>query len=175
MKTFLIQHHGVALVAVTNDDRQQQVGFLIGSTNQIRHVADVLTHHKGSLLFSGLVALSIRPRVLLQFLRTRVRPYLRRILGRKASPSAGANSAPTTAVITSLVVLPTVRGGGIGSLLVDEFLERAAADQASLAELVTTAGVAGAGEFYEKIGWSCIEERQSKDGTQIHTYQRSLP
>ncbi|MCV9996212.1 GNAT family N-acetyltransferase [Paeniglutamicibacter sp. ZC-3] len=176
MRTFLTQQQGVALVAVTNDVAQQQVGFLIGSTHQIRHVADVLNNHKWSLLLSGAAALSIRPRVLLHFLRTRARPYLRRIAGRPSSPSAtSAKSEPATAVITSLVVLPTVRGGGVGTLLVDEFLAQAQRGGSFRAELVTTAGVAGAGVFYEKIGWVCAEERCSKDGTEIQTYRHSLP
>lgn len=175
MKTFLTEQYGVALVAVTNDAKQQQVGFLIGSTNQIQHVADVLHQHKWSLLLAGLAALSIRPRVLLHFLRTRARPYLRRVLGRTANSGDNTEARPATAVITSLVVLPTVRGGGIGSLLVEEFLDRAVANRASLAELVTTAGSAGSGEFYKKLGWKRVEERYSKDGTPIHTYHRSLP
>lgn len=175
MGTFLIQQHGVALVAVTNDAAQQQVGFLIGSTHQIRHVADVLTNHKWSLLSSGTAALSIRPRVLLHFLRTRARPYLRRIAGRTARPNATTTKTePATAVITSLVVLPTVRGGGVGSLLVDEFLAQAQRKGSFRAELVTTAGAAGAGVFYEKIGWVCAEERYSKDGTRNQTYRHSL-
>ncbi|MFI8414667.1 GNAT family N-acetyltransferase [Paeniglutamicibacter gangotriensis] len=176
MRTFLIQQHGVALVAVTNDAAQQQVGFLIGSTDQIHHVADVLNNHKWSLLLSGTAALSLRPRVLLQFLRTRARPYLLRIAGRTSSPRATiTKTEPATAVITSLVVLPTVRGGGVGSLLVDEFLAQAQREGSFRAELVTTAGAAGAGVFYEKIGWVCAEERYSKDGTQIQTYRHSLP
>lgn len=175
MQTFLTEQYGVALVAVTIDAPRQQVGFLIGSTNQVRHVADVLHHHKWSLLFSGLAALCLRPRVLLHFLRTRARPYLRRITGRTNNPGVETLPRPATAVITSLVVLPTLRGGGIGRFLVEDFLDRAAADRASLAELVTTAGAAGAGDFYGKIGWTCVEERHSKDGTPIHTYHRSLP
>ena len=175
MQTFLTEQYGVALVAITIDAPGQQVGFLIGSTNQIHHIADVLHQHTWSLLLSGLAALSIRPRVLLHFLRTRARPYLRRLLGRTNDPDAGAKPRPATAVITSLVVLPTLRGEVIGRLLVEEFLDRAAADRASLAELVTTAGSEGSGEFYKKLGWTCVEERHSKDGTPIHTYQRSLP
>ena len=76
-------------------------------------------------------------------------------------------------MVTSLVVLPTLRDGGIGRLLVEEFLDRAVVDRASLDELVTTAGTAGA--FYAKAGWTRVEERHSKDGTLIHTYQRFLP
>lgn len=174
MKTFLTEQYGVALVAITIDAPRQQVGFLTGSTNQINHVADVLHQHKWGLLRAGLAALCLRPRVLLHFLRTRARPYLRRLLGRTNDPDAGANPRPATAVITSLVVLPTLRGGGIGRLLVEEFLDRAVADQASLAELVTTAGAAGAGAFYKKLGWTCVGERHSKDGAPIHTYQRFL-
>lgn len=175
MNTFLTEQYGVALVAITNDAPRQQVGFLIGSTHQIEHVADVLQQHKWSLLLAGLAALSIRPRVLFHFLRTRARPYLRRVLGRRTNSGDKAGARPATAVITSLVVLPTVRGGGVGRLLVEEFLDRAAADRASLAELVTMAGSEGAGAFYEKLGWICVEERHSKDGTPIHTYQCSLP
>lgn len=174
MKTFLTEQYGAALVAISIDAPRQQVGFLIGSTNQIHHVADVLHQHKWSLLFAGLAALSIRPRVLLHFLRTRARPYLRRVLGRTPNSSDDAGARPSTAVITSLVVLPSVRGGGIGRLLVEGFLDRAAADRASLAELVTMAGSLGSGEFYQKLGWTCVEERHSKDGTPINTYQHSL-
>ena len=174
MRTFLTEEHGVALVAVTKDAPRQLVGFLIGSTNQIHHVADVLHHHKWSLSLSGIAALCLRPRVLFDFLRTRARPYLRRVIGRTNDTGGDTIPGPPTAVIASLVVLPTLRGGGIGGLLVEGFLERAEADQASLAELVTMAGSAGAGEFYMKIGWTCFEERHSKDGTPIHTYRHSL-
>ncbi len=174
MKTFLTEQHGVALVAVTNEG--QYAGFLIGSTNQIRHVSDVLANQKWVLLFSGLAALAIRPRVLLHFLYTRARPYARRLLGRTTtnpiSSSSGSDVSP--AVITSLVVLPTMRREGFGRLLVDEFLKRAAAAQAPLAELATTAGEDGAGKFYEQLRWRRVKQRFSKDGTLTHTYHRYL-
>lgn len=83
MKTFLTERFGIALVAVSDDE--QPIGFLIGSTNQVRHIADVLANQKWGLLLSGLAALSIRPRVLLHFLGTRARPYARRLLGRTPS------------------------------------------------------------------------------------------
>lgn len=175
MRTFLTEQYGVALVAVTLNASRQQVGFLLGSTNQVHHIADVLHQHRWRLLLAGLTALCLRPRVLLHFLRTRSQPYLRRIMGRTHDVEVGPSPRPTTAVITSLVVLPTVRGGGIGGLLVEEFLDHAAADHASLAELVTSAGADGAGTFYTKIGWKRVEERHSKDGTTIHTFQHSLP
>ncbi len=174
MRTFLTQRHGIALVAVTNNAEQQQLGFLIGSTNQVLHVADVLGNHRWSLLFSGLTALSVRPRVLLDFVKTRANPYLKRTFGRRAAPTQLRPTESATAVITSLVVLPMFRGGGIGELLVAEFLERAREACSSKAELVTTAGPSGAGDFYDKIGWDRVEEHSSKDGTHIHTYRHDL-
>lgn len=174
MKTFLTQRHGIALVAVTNDAKQQQVGFLIGSTDQVRHVGDVLRNHKWSLLSAGLVALSLRPRLLLHFLRTRTTPYMKRIFGPSAPQSEIVDSKPAIAVVTSLVVHPKVRGRGLGEMLVDEFIAIAGRSGSSKAELVTSAGTNGAGRFYEKIGWERVGEGSSKDGTRTHTYCHSL-
>lgn len=170
MKTFLTERFGIALVAVSDDE--QPIGFLIGSTNQVRHIADVLANQKWGLLLSGLAALSIRPRVLLHFLGTRARPYARRLLGRTASPVSSDRVIPSPAVITSLVVLPDRRGEGIGVFLMDAFLKRATADHARLAELATAAGANGAGKFYEKHGWTCVEQRFSKDGMATSIYHR---
>lgn len=56
----------------------------------------------------------------------------------------------------------------------DAFLKRATADHARLAELATAAGANGAGKFYEKHGWTCVEQRFSKDGMETSIYHRYL-
>ncbi|WP_264670476.1 GNAT family N-acetyltransferase [Arthrobacter sp. VKM Ac-2550] len=183
--TYLNAPHGTALMAelVAPDGNRQPVGFLVGATDQVRHVDDVLGRHRVRLGTAGAGALALRPRLAAHFLRTRARAYLRRLLKRPQQrvpagavpPSAPASGAPTrTAVITAVAVIPEARGSGAGKELVTHFLTQARAKGAVRAELAVIAGTGSADGFYARLGWSVVEEHLSRDGSLTRTYRYEL-
>lgn len=178
--TFLDAPCGFAFIAeAQGPDGHVPLGFLFGSSDQLRHVDDVLRVHRTRLAVQGGLALVIRPKLFLGFLRTRGRSYLRRLLKR---PVTGAVPAaihvpvpvPRVAVITALVVHPESRGNGVGEQLVNHFLSQASDAGAPLAELVTKAGPSGAGRFYERLGWAPVHAHTTKDGETAKTYRVDL-
>nr|WP_210000630.1 GNAT family N-acetyltransferase [Paeniglutamicibacter kerguelensis] len=178
--TFLDAPWGFAFIAeTTGPDGPVPSGFLFGSSDQLRHVDDVLRSHRTRLGIQGVLGLAVRPRLCLGFLRTRARPYLRRLLKRpvpETVPAAGPMpvAKPRIAVITALVVDPASRGHGIGGQLVEHFLAQASDAGAPLAELVTKAGPDGAGRFYERLGWAPVHEHTTRDGGIARTYRFRL-
>ncbi|MCW2135278.1 GNAT family N-acetyltransferase [Arthrobacter sp. VKM Ac-2550] len=95
--SFLDSPFGIALVAERVDAQgAQAVGFLVGSTDQFRHIDDVVRRHRVRLALAGLLALAQRPRLGAHFVRTRGRAYLKRILTPKShrtpGPAAGTSS-----------------------------------------------------------------------------------
>ncbi|GAA0207621.1 GNAT family N-acetyltransferase [Paeniglutamicibacter sp. ABSL32-1] len=177
--TFLEAPWGVAFIAeAQGPGGPVPLGFLLGSSDQLRHVDDVLQWHRTRLGLHGVLALARRPRLCLGFLRTRGRSYLRRLFKRPATAAADAGTMPALlpriAVITALVVDPASRHHGIGGQLVNHFLARAAEAGAPLAELVTKTGPGGAGRFYERLGWTPVHEHTTKDGETAKTYRFRL-
>ncbi|MFL4476790.1 GNAT family N-acetyltransferase [Paeniglutamicibacter sp. ORCA_105] len=178
--TFLDAPRGFAFIAeAQGPDGQVPLGFLFGSSDQLRHVDDVLRVHRTRLAVQGGLALVIRPKLFLGFLRTRGRSYLRRLLKRPVTEVAPAAvrvpvSVPRVAVITALVVHPESRGHGVGERLVKHFLSQASDAGAPLAELVTKAGPGGAGRFYERLGWAPVHAHTTKDGETAKTYRVDL-
>ncbi|WP_264795804.1 GNAT family N-acetyltransferase [Arthrobacter mangrovi] len=166
----------------------EPIGFLVGSTDQVRHVAEVVRRHRVGLAFGGLVALAGRPRLAAHFIRTRGRSYLSRIFrnanarGRQPADSAasGAPAAAVTtaadqvAVITAVAVDNAARGSGAGQLLVERFLEEARAAGAPRAELVAMLGEGSAAPFYDRLGWIAVGEHSSRDGSLARTYRYNL-
>lgn len=178
-RTFLGAGHGVSLVVVDQDDRV--VGFLAGATAQRTHVRTVLAEQKVPLALAGLSALATRPGVALHFLRTRARPYLRRLLGVQRVQAA-PEQTPTTAtadtdvaVVTALVVDPAARGRGVGARLVERFVDLSVAGPAERAELITLDGGQGAREFYEGLGWTLAGTRANRDGQACLRMELTLP
>lgn len=167
----------------------EPIGFLVGSTDQVRHVAEVVRRHRAGLAFAGLVALAGRPRLAAHFIRTRARTYLSRIFrnanagGRQSADSAesGAPTAATittaadqVAVITAVAVDNAARGSGAGQLLVERFLKEARAAGAPRAELVAMLGEGSAAPFYDRLGWIAVGEHSSRDGSLARTYRYNL-
>lgn len=174
--THLGARHGVALVAELDagDDRVA-VGFLVGATDQVAHVRDVVERHRGTLALAAALALLRRPRTAVRFARTRLRPYARRLLGRPgetAEPGPGAADGPV-AVVAAVVVAPAARGAGVGEALVATFLDAARCAGTEVAELVTRAD-GGAARFYERLGWERVRERTDRDGVVVLTYRLPL-
>lgn len=178
--SFLDAPWGLAFIAeAPSPSGPVPLGFLFGSSDQLRHVDDILQRHRTRLLLQGGLSLAMRPRLCLGFLRTRGRSYLRRLLKRPAPgpvPATGPvpGSVPRVAVITALVVDPASRGNGIGEKLVEQFLSEASDAGAPLADLVTKAGPGGAGRFYERLGWTPVHAHTTKDGETAQTYRFHL-
>lgn len=186
--TFLIPPHGIALVAT--NPQGQPCGFLIGSTNEAAHLRDVLADRRTPLALAalGCVGLLTRPRLAMHFARTRLLPYLRRMIGfysprrRPAHTSAGtvvtepgvtATSA-AIAVLTAVAVTPAGRGAGVGTQLVEHFVRRARGGASATAELAAQAGPDGSGLFYERLGWMAVREQTTTDGDRLVIYQYDL-
>jgi ribosomal protein S18 acetylase RimI-like enzyme len=183
--TFLDTPHGVAFVAVTADGDVR--GFLMGTTDQVRYVDDVIARHRLGLTLAGVRALLTRPHVASHFLRTRAARYARRLLRRPvrgdahASGGTARNSSPATrsapvrvAVVTAVAVGDGLRGSGTGARLVSHFLAAARAAGTPAAELVTKADGHGASAFYERLGWSEADVHRDRDGDLVRRFRLEL-
>lgn len=177
--TYLDLPHGVALVAeLERAATTTRVGFLIGATDHVDFVETALRRHRLQLAGAGVIALLVRPRVLAHFLRTRARPYLRRLFS--AAPSGrrldhAAKGGGHVAVLSAIAVDPVARSAGVGSALVTEFLQQASTAGAREALLTTRVGDSGAGPFYEAHGWQAVDTHQTRDTVTVATYRMTLP
>lgn len=180
-RTFLRLPYGIALVAVDRQARGDQVvGFLLGTTDQAAQTNALLSDRRAlvELSASGLLALLRRPRLAARFARTRGRPWLHKLVQRRATTgfTPGARSVKPVAVLAAVAVESDARGRGLGAALVRRFLAEARAGGVDVAELVTVVpaeGGAGA-EFYERLGWCATGDRRTRDGTTVRTYAYSL-
>lgn len=176
--TFLDSPYGVALVAESPlPGDPGVVAFLVGATDQHRHVSSVLARHRLRLVLAGAAALSVRPGLLWHFLRTRAGRYAVRVLRpRPPSPEGRGDLGPTRpiAVVTAIVVAGPARNLGTGTALVRAFAAAASAAGSDRAELVTLVGTEGAGRFYERLGWAAVETHRTRDGDLVATYRVDL-
>lgn len=159
--------HGVMYVARRGDE---VLGFVTGSTRARDHSRWTVRHLGARLTLLGFRGMFLRPRELRAFLRTRLGRYLRGIRrrlwsGRRQAPAAAAGPEPrrgSMAVLHHVVVAPDARGQGLGGELVTAFVEDVRARGARHARLVTLAE-SGAGELYERLGWSRGRKRVGPD------------
>ena len=178
-RAFVDSPHAVALVAVDPDAEggEHIGGFLIGATDGQAFLHELLTRHRTALLRHGIIALAVRPRTLAKFLRTRLRPYLRR-LWHSDSPArhiGGAGPATTSrpvADLTAIAVVPSLRRTGAGRALVDEFLGRCSRAGTTTVELVTATTSEEAVAFYSATGWTALELHVTKDGVPVQRFRR---
>ncbi len=179
-RTFLDSPHGVAFVMV--DPRSEGVigGFLLGTSDQARFTSALLADRRSmaTLVISGTAALSRRPRLGLHFLRTRARPWARRLLRRRPAVEASTGAVPEQperlAVLSAVAVHPTMQGRGVGERLVEQFLAQARRAGASTALLVTEIGQDGAAGFYDRLGWTAVRDRTTRDGTAVRIYRHPV-
>lgn len=167
--------YAIVLVVVGEDG---PCGFALGTTDRASNVSWILRQHRAELAAAGLRVLLRRPRLAAHFLRTRGLAYARRLLSRTTQPSrtAPAGDVPEAsfrpvAVLEAVVVAARTQGRGVGGALVEAFLTAAAARGAQSVDLVTKAGPAGAGPFYERRGWLRVEAHDDRDGDQVATYR----
>lgn len=153
-RSFIVSPAGVALVAEREGHR---VGFVVGATSAGAHRRFVLRKQGVRLAIVGACALSVRPAVAAEFVRTRLFRYARsvsRALDRSRVRTPGsAAAAADCAVLAHVAVDPGIERGGAGSALVDAFTDAVAEAGATRIELVTLADERGAAEFYERLGW----------------------
>lgn len=171
--TFLASPHAVAFVAASGD---RTVGFLVGTLAPQGHTRWVLRERGRRLAVLGALALAARPALAARFVRTRSGPYARRLLtGRRdRTPVPAADLRLRVAVLTHVAVDPSVRGSGVGSALVDAFVDSARCAGAERALLVTLEGERGAGPFYERLGWARTDSRTDRDGHPIAEFGLAL-
>ncbi|MEV4665901.1 GNAT family N-acetyltransferase [Micromonospora echinofusca] len=180
-RTVLNSPHGVGVVVVdTAFPQDEVVGFVLGTSHHTGYTTKVAKDRRAmaSLALAGLVALALRPHIAVRVLRTRVRPWARRVAQRRAAPvtpqRAGPVEAAHVAVMTALAVRPEWRKAGIGVLLVDRFVERVRDGGACWVEAQTSTGALGATGFYERLGWKPGTQRPAPDGDHVRTYRRRL-
>lgn len=169
-RTFL---DGPLAVALVVEVAGVPSGYLVGVLDPVQHRRLLLTYHGVALAVCGLAGLMRRPRVLARFLATRVRRYLT-ALTRRRTGSSGASDGPRLAVLSHLVVADHARGTGLGTVLVDVFIDQAREAGRDRACLVTIAGPTGAGAFYARSGWEHTGDATGADGQRLSYYQRDL-
>src|SRR5829696_7065268 len=166
--TFIDSPHAVSRIATIGG---HPVGFVAGLIRPRAHARWVLRRRGARLALLGALALLARPLAALRFARTRVARYARtwrrhrREAPQGAQPGRSGLSEP--AVLSHVAVLPGARGTGAGRRLTAAFAEAAREAGAERAALVTLAGFAGAGGFYERLGWCPGPIRPTPDGRSI--------
>ncbi|MEV4489008.1 GNAT family N-acetyltransferase [Micromonospora coxensis] len=180
-RTYLDSPHGLGYVVVDPAAPGEVVGFLVGTTDHAAHTAALVADRRtmASLAVTGLTALCVRPRVAARLLRSRLRPWTRRLSTQRPGatgrrPAAPARTGPV-AVMSALAVHPDWRGSGIGVRLAMRFVEHARDAGAHRAELQTSTGPLGAAGFYERLGWEAGPQQRSPDGEDaLRTYHLAL-
>lgn len=171
LATFLDTPGAVALGVA--GDTGELSGFVVGSTRR-NHNKTALRRHARLLLPAGAAALLIRPWLVLPFLRTRARRYLRAavdLLRRTPSPATAAGGAPIrVAVLLHVAVHPAQRGRGLGAALVGAFAD--ASRDAGCTRVLLVAF--SENDFYLRLGWNRVTARQDDDGRLVVTYALDL-
>ncbi len=163
--------YGVVLVAIRGES---VIGFVLGTTDQRRHVAWTIQHHRGELLLAAARAMLARPGVMIDFFRTRALRYTQRLLrgsGRSAAMSRSAGPDGPVAVLEAVAVASSAQGAGAGRALVDTFLTEMARAGVGRVDLVTKAGPSGAAGFYRRSGWQPAGEHVDRDGELALTFR----
>lgn len=181
---FLAQYHASFLAGasarmlVAEDDRQQVIGFLVGTTDNARHVRAAVRRPPPRAVAAAVLTLASNPRLLWRFLRTRVGRYTRavaRAVAARRRPASGGPSAtrpvPTIGVLTHVAVDDAARGTGAGAALVEAFVAEARIASTDELRLVTSVN-GGASGFYRHLGWGSRGTRRASDGTVVEEFSR---
>lgn len=170
--TYLTSPHARAYVA---EDGGRPVGFLLGVLDPPAHRQHLLAEHGRVLLTRGLAGLAARPRLAMRFLRTRlVRYFLTLTRGRQATDAGDRDVAGPTAVLAYIAVSHRTRSRGAGGAMILRFVADAGHAGCARVSLVTAAGSAGAGSYYERRGWTRRGETRTPDGRVLAAYDLPL-
>ena len=173
-RTFLESPHAIELISTA---RGHPVGFLVAVLRPQSHVRWVLRHRGAGLAFRGAIALAMRPRIAIRFVRDRLRRYLagwRRHGGRSAEETEDTRFGSAPAVLSHMAVVTGARGTGAGRRLVETFEATAGNAGARWAMLTTLAGSEGAGGFYARLGWSLRGRAIDLNGVPTEQWAREL-
>ena len=179
-RAFVESPYAIALVSVAEDPNgcEHVDGFLLGTTDEQVFRHDVLTRHRARLLRRGLIALAVRPGTLVQFLRTRLRPYLRRLCRSSSHARLGGRTrtppSKPAAELTAIAVAPCSQRAGVGRALVDEFVARCSQAGSTTVELVAAVSSDEAMAFYPATGWTELERHVTRDGVPVQRFRRRL-
>jgi len=170
--SFVDSPHAVGLAATAAG---QPVGLLVGILDARAHARWLLRHRGAALALHAVAGMAVRPRAAFRFARTRAGRYVstwRRHRGADPPKRRAAGGAP--AVLSHVAVLPGARGIGAGRILVRAFEDEARSAGAARAILTTLEGPAGAGRFYERLGWGWSATHLTPDGRRVEAWAREL-
>ena len=164
---------GPTACAVVSEIDGAVCGYLVGVLDTPRHRGLLLTYHGRALTLAAALGMLRRPWLAAIFVRTRLRRYVRALARGRQSLEAFDAGGPV-AVLSHVVVSAEDRCHGVGTALVDKFLRQAELAGCRRACLVTLAGDRGAGEFYERRGWTRTHQRSSSPGRDLVYYAIDL-
>ncbi len=167
-RTFLDGPHAEAVVAVIEG---VPVGFLVGILDVREHRRLVRRFHARRLAWHAAAALTRRPRMAVGLLRRRVAVRFGRL---REAAAHGTPAADVIAVLSHVAVVQDRRGFGVGTRLIQQFVDQAHVAGAHTVSLATRAGAVGAGALYESLGWQLVSERDTFDGRRIALYDLDL-
>ena len=172
-KSFVASPHAVAVVATLEGHR---VGMLVGVLRTRPHRRWLLSERGPRLLILAALGFAARPGVAVTFARTRLRRYVAAMRRQKRPGDQGGRVAGPAdpAVLSHVAVLPGVQGLGIGRLLVQRFTDAAAGAGVGTAVLATLADDAGAGPFYQSLGWREERTQKTADGVMVRLFSKDL-
>ena len=172
-RAFSASPEAVSLVAVGRGG--QVVGAISGVLRPQAHMRWMLQRRGASLAALALLSLPLHPRAAWRFLRSRLRRYLAGWRRHRSSSAETASPASSRAVLSHVVVAPGARGAGLGQRLVERFVEEGRRSGLRRFTLTTLEGEAGAGRFYETLGWQRAGSRVDADGTRVAVFHLDLP
>jgi ribosomal protein S18 acetylase RimI-like enzyme len=179
--SFLARYHASFLASsrarlLVAERGGQVVGFLAGTVDNAAHYRRVVQARPVGLLLVGILSLLRRPRLAVEFLRTRTGRYgralLRQIAPASADPRTTTDAAASpVAVLTHVAVSSQERGSGAGRALVDAFTDELAGEGVEEVRLITAVD-GGAPRFYRRLGWRSRGQRRAADGTVVEEFAR---
>lgn len=178
-ETYVAGPDAVALAAVREG---LLCGYVVGTAAAHDHAAWTARRRGVRLALVAVTCMAGRPRVAVEFLRTRVGRYARglarRLRHRPVGPTAAA-AAPADgrqpAVLSHVAVHDRSRGTGTGELLVRRFAAELSGRGVHRFDLVTLAGPDGAAGFYERLGLVATGQRVDPDGRSWRSFRMTTP
>ena len=170
---FALSPHAIGLVA---DRDGVVVGLVVGMTDRREHFAWLLTHRVTRLARLALLSFLRRPRSLAPLFASRLGRYAGWVLRTLTQPGGrpAENASARAAVLAHIAIAPQARSRGIGSALVDSFVERSAAAGHASVRATTIDGPDGAAEFYQRVGWTRQASAIDWDGQRILVFARVI-
>lgn len=152
-RCFVGSPYGVALIAELGG---VPAGVLVGVTDGAAHQRYAIRRGGPLLALLAGFAMLRQPRLVFHFLGGRVPRYLKAVAQAclplsRDTPSQGEQAAGPIGAVAHLAVLEGHRGRGVGTRLVDSFVDESRRAGTRRLELLTLAGQGGAAAFYQGL------------------------